>query len=152
ECPASSPTCRSNRRMSLFIYQIGNVVFNLQSSNVQDLKLDLERKFRTGVTLSPFGTTTAFNNLIQLPDENLIRVSGTLTEANGKSPTDQLNELLSIAGRPNTPIIAYMPTESTSRPVVWLTTVGTVQLVKREVTLNDKLPSIFDALKVDLDI
>ncbi len=145
--------------MSLFIYQIGTTVFNVQSTNVESLKINLERKFRGGVTQSLFGPKTYFTGVRQLPDVTEVSIQGTIVCANGKSVSDQINEIMSAAGKPYVPVIAFLPNYCCDpysdcgicagcarSGVTWLTTTAFITSVKRTTELDDKkLPSMVGA-------
>lgn len=151
--------------MSIYVYQLGEFVFQPESTNVAGLRIDMKRSFRTEVSQPAGGTSVSFSNFMQLPEPQDVSITGTLVCQDCMSVADQMNRLMSIGGVPYIDVIGYIPNPCcsgascnlcancrTGHPVTWVTTTGIITSIDRQVSLDSRNPHSSEAVEIRVQL
>lgn len=150
--------------MSIFIYQIGEFVANIESSSLAGLKIDLPRSFRGGLAQPANGVNAYYTHTRQLPELQDVQISGTIVCGDCLSVTDQINRLMAMGGVPFLDIIGYLPNACCGsgecscggaldgHAVQWVTTTGMITKIDRATSVEDdgNLPT--NAMEISLSL
>lgn len=129
--------------MSIFIYQIGNVLIRPVESSSAGFSLESNRSFKADVTQSRSGYDITLNS-IRSPEPMEISLKNSFLCSSCRPNSQQMSEIMSIAGVPYIDIIAYIPNPccplhgqcsvcNGQGSNLWLHTYGIVKSINRSV-------------------
>lgn len=140
--------------MSIFLYQIGMDRITATPTSFVGLQVNLPRSFKVDVSQSARSSEISFSNIMQMPEQQEVELTGTFMCSGCESVSDQFNRLLSMSGRPHVDFIGYLPNDccctsescgkcgncSGDKPVTWLTTTGVITSIERAYTVDRESP------------